>query len=413
MKLRKYIEEKASEWVGYNRPAVDWMVTEKGNPNKRLKRTMHDFPEFGKVVEQIPRPLSRQDVFNCYKEDPYKGFVATLLWDRFCQEPFHIYLFLPFLAEPADAVRAKLKETTKHIVCGDMSLSELYTACETPSLLQLAHRINQSEFTLALDYLAADSRDIIHPLMFNTRMMNVHCALLLEDLGTSQPFYDIDGEKIAVSADSSAAECYEDYCRRLGDMALWAGCGNPEYLVDWLNYSADGRATYPIAKEIITLFRLKINGYSGPSGTAMSLAEFIQQGFQSEGDINEFFADFATKLYMGDEANQVLMLQILKDNDLIEKRTQYDTYSRVNKGCSLEQPLDINIPWKDRFHFESAIVDYILLWSSPQETHRELLNITMHCRGRKWIESLEYGIYRGKGMKRERYYFDLTDMFNQ
>ena len=413
MKLRKYLEGKTSEWIGYNRPAVDWMVTEKGNPNKRLKRTMHDFPKFAEVVEQIPRPLSRQDVFNCYKEDLYKGFVATLLWDKFRQEPFPIYLYLPFLVEPVDAVRAKLKEMQKHIVSGDMSLSELFTACESPSQLQLANRINPSVFTMALDFLAADSCNIVHPLMFNARLMKVHCALLLEDLGTDQPFYNIEGENVTVNTNSSAAECYEDYCRRLGDITLWAGRGNPELLVDWLNYDDDGRATYPIANEIITMFRLKINGYCGADGKVISLAEFIQQGLQYEGDANEFFADFATKLYMGDESNQVLMFQILKDNGLIEKRTQYETYKNSNKGCSIEQPLSINTPWKDRFHFESAIIDYILLWSSPQETHRELLNITMHCRGQKWIESLEYGIYRGDGMKRERYYFDITDMFNK
>ena len=53
MKLKKYIEEKTSEWVGYQRPAVDWMVTEKGNSNSRLERTMHDFPEFDEVVRLI------------------------------------------------------------------------------------------------------------------------------------------------------------------------------------------------------------------------------------------------------------------------------------------------------------------------------------------------------------------------
>ena len=80
--LKDYLESKASEWVGYNRPAVDWMITERGNRNNRLVRTMHDFPQFGEVVKQIPRPLTRQDVYDCYEEDLYKGFIATLLWNR-------------------------------------------------------------------------------------------------------------------------------------------------------------------------------------------------------------------------------------------------------------------------------------------------------------------------------------------
>ncbi len=60
--LKDYLESKASEWVGHNRPAVDWMITERGNRNNRLVRTMHDFPQFGEVVKRIPRPLSRQRV---------------------------------------------------------------------------------------------------------------------------------------------------------------------------------------------------------------------------------------------------------------------------------------------------------------------------------------------------------------
>ena len=109
MKLKQYLGEKASEWVGYQRPAVDWMVTDKGNSNNRLERTMHDFPAFGEVVKQIPRPLSRREVFQCYEHDLYEGFVATLLWERFRQEPLHIHHLFPFLVEPVDNLRAKLK----------------------------------------------------------------------------------------------------------------------------------------------------------------------------------------------------------------------------------------------------------------------------------------------------------------
>ena len=107
MTLRRFIEEKESDWVGYHRPAVDWMVTLKGRSNDRLKRTMHDFPQFAEAVKQIPRPLSRQMVFDCYKEDLYKGYVATLLWENFRQDPFPIHHYLPFLATPPDEVRER------------------------------------------------------------------------------------------------------------------------------------------------------------------------------------------------------------------------------------------------------------------------------------------------------------------
>lgn len=260
MKLKKYIEEKTSEWVGYQRPAVDWMVTEKGNSNSRLGRTMHDFPAFGKVVRQIPRPLSRREVFHCYEHDLYKGFVATLLWERLRQEPLHIHHLFPFLVEPVDNLRARLKEIQNHLRLGDISIAELFAACESSSKLQLAGKVNYRIFTQAMDHLAMGGCKIEHPLMYNLRMRDVHCALLLEEEGTAQPFYDTDGDRVSIGENSSEAVCYEDYCKRIGDIALWTGSGNPEFLVDWMNYSDEGMMTYPIAKEIIAMHRKKLRG---------------------------------------------------------------------------------------------------------------------------------------------------------
>ena len=244
-----------SEWVGYNRPAVDWMVTEEGNPNKRLIRTMHDFPQFADVVNQIPRPLSRQDVYNCYMDDLYKGYVATLLWDNFRREPFHIYYYLPFLATEAEEVRIQLAKTKNHLQQGDMSLSELFKAMNDPVRFQIAPRINHTRFSLAMDFMSS-SNGTIHPLLLNQKMMSVHCALLLEEQGLSQSLYSFE-ETVSASQDSSLANCYEDYCRRIGDIALWAGSGNPEFLIDWLNYTEDGYMMYLLAKDTISEFRTK------------------------------------------------------------------------------------------------------------------------------------------------------------
>lgn len=413
MTLRNYLEEKAPEWVGYQRPAVDWMITEKGKPNSRLERTMHDFPEFAEVVKQIPRPLSRQDVFNCYEEDIYKGFVATLLCDRLRRDPFVVYHLFPFLVEPAENVKAKLKEIQNHLHQGNMTLSELFTACESPSQLQIAENVNSKIFTSVLDHLAMTGCNITHPLMYNPRMRDVHCALLLEDVGTTQPFYNIEGDRVTICDNSSEAECYEDYCKRLGDIGLWAGSGNPEFLVDWMNYSDEGRVTYPIAKEVIASFRKRLNKNYDPFYSALSLEEFVRQGFQCVGNKDAYLADYATNLYMENDTDRQQMLQLLKDNNLVENRDQYKEYSRKNKGCCIENPFLFNAPWEGHFRFEGAVADFIIFWSSTEETHRELTNVIMHSRGSKWIESLTYCVYRNGKRTTESYYFDLTQLFNQ
>ena len=408
MKLKKYIEEKTSEWVGYQRPAVDWMVTEKGNSNSRLGRTMHDFPEFGEVVRQIPRPLSRREVFHCYEHDLYKGFVATLLWERLRQEPFHIHHLFPFLVEPVDNVRARLKEIQNHLRLGDISIAELFAACEYSSKLQLAEKVNYKLFTQAMDYLAMGGCKIEHPLMYNPRMRDVHCALLLEDMGTAQPFYDIDGDRVAIGENSSEAECYEDYCKRIGDIALWAGSGNPEFLVDWMNYSDEGMMTYPIAKEIIAMHRKKLRGSQASSQNVISLSEFIGQGLRCVGDEDSFFANYASNLYMESEADRQQMMQLLRDNDLVKSRTHYASYNYKNKGCNKENPFSISALWEDHFKLEMAIADYVVLWGTSEETHRELLCSGMSHLGAKWIESLTYSVYRNGKRAIEQYFFELV-----
>jgi len=408
MKLKKYIEEKTSEWVGYQRPAVDWMVTEKGNSNSRLERTMHDFPEFGEVVRQIPRPLSRRDVFHCYEHDLYKGFVATLLWERLRQEPFHIHHLFPFLVEPVDNVQAKLKEIQNHLRLGDISIAELFAACESSSKLQLAEKVNYKLFTQAMDYLAMGGCKIEHPLMYNPRMRDVHCALLLEDMGTAQPFYDIDGNRVAIGENSSEAECYEDFCQRIGDIALWAGSGNPEFLVDWMNYSDEGMMTYPIAKEIIAMHRKKLSGSLTSSQNVISLSDFIGQGLRCVGDEDSFFPNYASNLYMESEVDRQLMMQLLRDNDLVKNRTHYASYSYKNKGCNKENPFSISALWEDHFKLEMAIADYVVFWCTTEETHRELLSSGMSHIGAKWIESLTYSVYRDGKRAIEQYYFELV-----
>ena len=197
------------------------------------------------------------------------------LWQRSCGN--HIHHLFPFLVEPVDNVRARLKEIQNHLRLGDISIAELFAACEYSSKLQLAEKVNYKLFTQAMDYLAMGGCKIEHPLMYNPRMRDVHCALLLEEEGTAQPFYDTDGDRVSIGENSSEAECYEDYCKRIGDIALWAGSGNPEILVDWMNYSDEGMMTYPIAKEIIAMHRKKLCGSQASSQNVISLSEFIGQ----------------------------------------------------------------------------------------------------------------------------------------
>lgn len=417
MKLRRYIEEKVADWIWYNRPAVDWMTTNCGKPNSRLERTMHDFPEFAKLVEQIPRPLNRQQIFNCFQEDLYKGFVATLLWDSLHKEHWPVYLQLPFLAEPASEIRRKLAIVKGQLDNNDASLSEIFSELYDPSKLLLARGISFSRFTLAMDCMSVSSITQIHPLLYNDRMKSIHCALLLEDEGTSQPYYDIKEGKVSIGENTTLAACYEDYCQRLSDIALWAGSGNPEFLVDWMNYSDIGRATYAIAREVIWLFerthRNNVPIILSQHSNAMSLYEFEQLGFECIGDKDEFTVNTVLEMYLDQKVDRTCLMQIMKDNNIIGNRTNYNVYNPNNKGCNVKNPFRLNSAWAKRLLYEMTIVDYLLFWSSTNETHRELSRSSMLCGRSNWIECLTFDVYRDGRKCKETYYFDVTKMFDK
>ena len=102
------------------------------------------------------------------------------------------------------------------------------------------------------------------------------------------------------------------------------------------------------------------------------------------------------------------MMQLLRDNDLVKNRTHYASYSYKNKGCNKENPFSISALWEDHFKLEMAIADYVVLWGTSEETHRELLCSGMSHIGAKWIESLTYSVYRNGKRAIEQYFFELV-----
>ena len=61
----------------YVQPSIHWREGRFANPVGRAEATDGDFAE---VVRNLPAELSREDVVRFFREDLYKGFVATIMW---------------------------------------------------------------------------------------------------------------------------------------------------------------------------------------------------------------------------------------------------------------------------------------------------------------------------------------------
>lgn len=416
MHLHDFIIDHSDQWMLYERPAVDWYGGENGRPRRKLQALLQKCPLVEEAIEGIPHQLNRQAVRQCYQEDLYKGFVATILWDVLYRDHVPIGRVLPLLSEPAESIRRKLEALRKHL-CREESLSYIYEAANSPNKLQIAQGVGSSVFTQVLFFLSSEMSGMLRPVVYNYYMMRVHCALLVEETGSTQPFYREDDGRVKLAEGSTEAECYEAYCRMLGDLALAAGSGNPELLVDWLIYSDDSMEARLLAREAMLgndSVRQSTRGRllaieMPPIGSVDGLNECPIQDYTDQ-DVQ--VAEYASTLYTDSDEDCALMYRLLERNGLVEKRTLYADYNRMNRGCSMDNPFIIDEPVRN-LGITDSICEYILHWTDVRDKRAECSSCLLRSHeGRKLLQQT-YNVFIDGCRTQEHYYFDVVGFYER
>ena len=218
MSFLNFIENHIDDINKYVQPSIHWREGRFANPVRKAESTNGDFAE---VVRSLPAELSREDVVGFFREDPYKGFVATIMWggiSRFQAEEIA-------RRNDRDSAMPKLErlvtllrdsETDAERIGG--AIASLRRGGEN-----YFYGIGPSYFTKLLYFLAYDMGLETRPLIYDENMKPVHFALMPE-AGRNPFFYYAPAvNKLNYNIFTSFEDVYYDYCEMMSDTAREIG----------------------------------------------------------------------------------------------------------------------------------------------------------------------------------------------
>lgn len=218
MSFINFIKNHINDINNYTQPSIHWRDGRFANPVGRAEATNGDFAE---VVRNLPAELSRGDVARFFREDLYKGFVATIMWggiSRFRARE---------IARNNDrnTTMPKLERLVESLSNSETDIERIEDAIA--SLRRggenYFYGIGPSYFTKLLYFLAYDMDLNTRPLIYDENMKPVHCALMPE-AGQNPFFYYVPADKGLIFAGQTKFEdVYYSYCECMCETARELG----------------------------------------------------------------------------------------------------------------------------------------------------------------------------------------------
>ena len=222
MSFLNFIKNNINNINNYTQPAIHWREGRFANPVVKAEATNGDFAE---VVRNLPTELSREDVIGFFREDLYKGFVATIMWggiSRFQAEGIA-------MNNNRDTTMPKLERLVAilhHVEFGWESIEDAITSLSTSlrrSGKNYFYGIGPSYFTKLLYFLAYDMDLDTRPLIYDENMKPVHFALLPEFGQNPFYYYRPVGNKVIYAKVTKFEDVYYDYCELMCETARKIG----------------------------------------------------------------------------------------------------------------------------------------------------------------------------------------------
>ena len=214
MSFLNFITNHIIDINNYTQPAIHWREGRFANPVGKAEATHGDFAE---VVRNLPAELSREDVVRFFREDLYKGFVATVMWggiSRFLAEEIA-------MNNDRNSTMPKLERLASLLRNAETDIERIEDAIATLKRggENYFYGIGPSFFTKLLYFLAYDMDLNIRPLIYDENMKPVHFALMPE-AGRNPFFYYVPvGNKVNYSEFTSFEDVYYGYCELMCNTA--------------------------------------------------------------------------------------------------------------------------------------------------------------------------------------------------
>ena len=214
MSFLNFIENHINDINNYIQSAIHWREGRFANPVRKAESTNGDFAE---VVRKLPAELSREDVVRFFREDPYKGFVATIMWggiSRFQAEGIARNNDCNTTMPKLERLVAMLRDSGTDIERIENAIASLRRGGEN-----YFYGVGPSYFTKLLYFLAYDMELNIRPLIYDENMKPVHFALMPE-AGRNPFFYYLPADnKVFYTESTSFEDVYFDFCELMCETA--------------------------------------------------------------------------------------------------------------------------------------------------------------------------------------------------
>jgi len=218
MSFINLIKTHINDINNYTQPSIHWREGRFANPVGKAEATNGDFAE---VVRNLPAELSREDVVRLFREDLYKGFVATIMWggiSRFQAEGIALNNDRNTTMPKLERLAALLHNSETDIERIEGAIASLKRGGEN-----YFYGIGPSYFTKLLYFLTFDMDLNNRPLIYDENMKPVHFALMPE-AGRNPFFYYLPVDNTVTYAESTKFEdVYYDYCELMCETAREVG----------------------------------------------------------------------------------------------------------------------------------------------------------------------------------------------
>lgn len=228
MSFLNFIKNHITDINNYVQPPIHWREGRFANPVRKAEATHGDFAE---VVRNLPAELSRDEVVGFFREDLYKGFVATILWGGISR----------FQAEgiarnnDRDTAMPKLERLVRLVRGAATNQERIENAIASLKRggENYFYGIGPSYFTKLLCFLAYEMDLDIRPLIYDENINPAHFALM-PDAGQNPFFYYVPvGNKVVYAESTQFEDVYFPYCELMCETARKAGV-NVNNLEAWL-----------------------------------------------------------------------------------------------------------------------------------------------------------------------------------
>lgn len=211
-----YIQQHATAIRNYQQPAIPWVYNRNGAINANVQYAQ----AHGALNGIAYADMTRHDVVTYFQQDLYRGFIATMLWGH-----KHIMSSKGFRTI-VDANRNDIVQRLDNVksLIGNGNIDSAFLSM-CPGMHNKIDEVSFSFFTKLIYFMSKAFAPTTTPLplIYDSHMVYVHCALLLDEFHNGHQLYkwrEHSGVVWNHATKQCATEAYMDYINRMNNIAV-------------------------------------------------------------------------------------------------------------------------------------------------------------------------------------------------